>query len=182
MHKLIAAIAALIASVSIAYAATQVMYDNNYARDRAEIEDLQARYMFALDWQDADLYASTFTKDGVLDWAGGVVKGRDAIRKEVQGMKATFDKRAASEAPERPSRLRHFISNIVIKVHGDTATGRAYWFEFDDNIRDRRPYLGAYGHYDDEMRKVDGHWLFTRRRINNEMMDSRAAGNTNPAW
>ncbi|MEO6378117.1 MAG: hypothetical protein ABIO37_08850, partial [Caulobacteraceae bacterium] len=25
-----------------------------YAADRAEIENLQARYLFALDWQDAD--------------------------------------------------------------------------------------------------------------------------------
>ena len=36
-------------------------YDAQYARDRAEIEDLQARYLFALDWQDADAYAATFS-------------------------------------------------------------------------------------------------------------------------
>ena len=51
-----------------------------YAADRAEIEDLQARYMFALDWQDGAAYASTFAEDGVLDWAGGIVQGRAAPR------------------------------------------------------------------------------------------------------
>ena len=40
---------------------------SNYGEDRAEIEDLQARYLFALDFHDPDLYVSTFTEDGVLD-------------------------------------------------------------------------------------------------------------------
>jgi hypothetical protein len=153
-----------------------------FGADRTEIENLQARYMFALDWQDAAAYASTFTEDGVLDWAGGVSKGRDAIFKEVQGMRATFARREAADAPKRPARLRHFITNVVVKIDGDHATGRAYWFEIDDNTSTRAPIVSGYGHYDDDLRKVDGHWLFSRRRINNEVMDSRAAGMTNPAW
>ncbi|MEO5597256.1 MAG: nuclear transport factor 2 family protein [Novosphingobium sp.] len=44
----------------------------SYADDRAEIEDLMARYLFALDFFDADTYADTFTQDGVLDWAMGI--------------------------------------------------------------------------------------------------------------
>jgi len=40
---------------------------SSYAEDRAAIEDLQARYLFALDFHDPDLYVSTFTEDGVLD-------------------------------------------------------------------------------------------------------------------
>ena len=42
---------ALIALVACgaAWAATRFAYDNNYAKDRAEIEDLQSRYLFALD-------------------------------------------------------------------------------------------------------------------------------------
>ena len=158
------------------------MANLRYAADRAEIENLQARYLFALDWQDPDAYASTFAPEGVLDWAGGVVNGREAIRKEVVGMRATFVKRAADEAPKRPSRLRHMITSVVLKIDGDRATGRAYWFEIDNNTSTRAPIVSGYGHYDDELRKVDGRWLFTRRRINNEVMDSRAASMTNPAW
>jgi len=153
-----------------------------YAADRAEIENLQARYMFALDWQDPDAYASTFTDDGVLDWAGGVIKGRAAIAEEVRGMRATFARREGADAPKRPARLRHFISNVALKIDGDHAIGRAYWFEIDNNTSTRAPIVSGYGHYDDELRKVDGHWLFSRRRINNEVMESRAAGPTNPAW
>ena len=40
----------------------------SYGEDRAQIEDLQARYLFALDFHDPQLYASTFTPDGVLDY------------------------------------------------------------------------------------------------------------------
>jgi len=153
-----------------------------FAADRAEIENLQARYMFALDWQDPAAYASTFTEDGVLDWAGGVVNGRAAIFKEVQGMRTNFAKREAADAPKRPARLRHMITNVVLKFDGDHAVGKAYWFEIDNNTTGRWPVVSGYGHYDDELRKVDGHWLFARRRINNEIMESRAAGMTNPAW
>lgn len=154
--------------------------DRGHAGDRAEIQDLQARYLFALNWQDADAYAATFTEDGVLDWAGGIVHGREAIRKEVRGMRANFAKHEAADAPTRPAQLRHFITNVVLDFDGEHAIGRAYWFELNDDNRDRRPYVGGYGHYEDELRKVDGKWLFTRRKIYNEMMPSRTAGPKNP--
>ena len=32
-------------------------YSASYARHRAEIEDLVARYLFAMDWNDFDAYA-----------------------------------------------------------------------------------------------------------------------------
>ena len=54
----------------------QTRPDSSYGDDRAAIEDLQARYLFALDFHDPDLYVSTFTEDGVLDYGSGEVKGR----------------------------------------------------------------------------------------------------------
>ncbi|HTY94041.1 MAG TPA: nuclear transport factor 2 family protein, partial [Steroidobacteraceae bacterium] len=82
MHKGFLAFAAA-AAAGAAWAAATIAYDRNYAQDRAEIEDLQARYLFALDWEKPELYAQTFTSDGVLVWAGGTVKGRAAIVKEM---------------------------------------------------------------------------------------------------
>jgi hypothetical protein len=151
-----------------------------FAADRAEIEQLQAEYMFALDWQDADAYAATFTEDGVLDWAQGVCHGREAIREEAKGMYAHFARMAAAYAPERRPRLRHFISNVVLFIEGDTATGYAYWHEFNNDVRGRWPYLAGYGTYEDALRRVDGKWLFTRRKILNENMADRVAPEINP--
>ncbi|MEN9705110.1 MAG: hypothetical protein RLZZ393_989 [Pseudomonadota bacterium] len=162
-------------------AARKPAYDAQYAADRAEIEDLQSRYVFALDWQDADAYAATFAEDGVLDWAGGVIHGREAIRAEVRNMRAAFAKKEAADAPRRPSRLRHFTTNAVLKIDGDRATHVSYWVEFNNEVRDRWPFVGGYGHFEDELRKVDGRWLYARKKIFNEVMDSRAAGPQNPA-
>src|SRR6516165_11085897 len=59
---------------------------NSYAEDRAAIEDLQARYLFALDFHDPDLYVSTFTEDGVLDYVSGEVKGRQESKDVIARM------------------------------------------------------------------------------------------------
>jgi hypothetical protein len=53
---------------------------SSYAEDRAAIEDLQARYLFALDFHDPDLYVSTFTEDGVLDYGSGKSRGAKLSR------------------------------------------------------------------------------------------------------
>jgi hypothetical protein len=89
--------------------------------DRAAIEDLQARYLFALDFHDPDLYVSTFTSDGVLDYGSGEVKGREAIKDVIARMPAP-----ATTAGLRPAAARHNISNIAIKVDGNKATRRSY--------------------------------------------------------
>ena len=91
-----------------------------YGEDRAAIEDLQARYLFALDFHDPDLYVSTFTPDGVLDYGSGGVKGREAIKAVI----ARMPNPAATEG-RRAAAARHNISNIVIKVDGNKAAGRS---------------------------------------------------------
>ncbi len=156
---------------------------DNYADDRAKIENLQARYMFALDWRDADTYAACFTEDGVLDWARGVQKGRNEIRAMMNNTRDEEAKRAAeASATIRPASMRHSITNIVIKIDGDRAVGRAYWMEYN-NSKDRSvPVLGGYGHYEDELVKINGEWYFTKRKIYNEIRESRAAPAKSPAW
>jgi uncharacterized protein (TIGR02246 family) len=155
---------------------------SSYGEDRALIEDLQARYMFALDFRDAETYASTFTEDGVLDY-GPVVKGRDAIRKLIAQMAKTDADRAAQDSSGlRPAVGRHNISNIVIKIDGDKAVGRAYWFHYGNNNPKRTASLDSFGHYEDEMVKVDGKWLFSKRKIYNEQVADWAFKGGNPAW
>src|SRR5437867_10865249 len=92
---------------------------SSYAEDRAAIEDLQARYLFALDFHDPDLYVSTFTEDGVLDYGSGDVKGRQAIKDVIARMP-----NPAATAGLRTAAARHNISNIVIKGDGNKAVGR----------------------------------------------------------
>ena len=147
------------------------------------IEDLQARYMFALDFGDSDTYVSLFTEDGVLDVGDGETKGHDAIRKAISGMP---DKRAAQAARDAGSQHlptgRHNISNMVIKIDGNKALGKAYWFHYGNNNPKRTATFDGYGHYEDEMVKVKGKWFFSKRRIYNENRDVWAVKGSNPAW
>lgn len=154
-----------------------------YAEDRALIEDLQARYLFALDFYDLDTYVSTFTEDGVLDIIEYRVTGHDAIRKAIEDARAVFNL-SANEFPEGlySATGRHNITNIVIKIDGDRAYGRSYWFSYNNDNPERRPALEGYGHYEDEMVKVNGKWLFSKRVIYNEGVKEWIAPRENPAW
>ena len=74
MKKVFASIILLIVSAQ----AAAEKYPEGYAEDRAAIIDLQHRYVLAMDYFDADGYAAVFAENGVLDWAGGIVEGREA--------------------------------------------------------------------------------------------------------
>jgi hypothetical protein len=173
------ALAGLVLIFAVSYRSADAQA-GSYAEDRALIEELQARYMFALDFGDVDKYLSTFTPDGVLDIGDGEIRGHDAIRKIIGGM----PKEAASkDAPKlRPATGRHNITNIAIKVEGNKALGRAYWFHYSNNNPQRTAAFDGYGHYEDEMVKVKGQWLFTKRKIYNEGVEKWASKPGNPCW
>ena len=182
MHKFIvplsaaAAAAVLILTIS---SWTSAAATSSYAEDRAAIEDLQARYLFAMDFGDPDLYVTTFTEDGVLDIGNGEINGRKAIHDVI----AKMPNSRTSENGLRPASGRHNISNIALKVNGNKATGRAYWFHYSKNNPDRKSVFDGYGHYEDELVKVNGQWLFSKRRIYNEGRAEWAyKGTGNPAW
>lgn len=160
---------------------------SSYAEDRAQIEDLQARYMFALDFRDIDTYLSTFTEDGIVDIVGMKWQGHEEIREMLGGMSQNDPEGEAKPAAKEeqgpyPATGRHNITNIVLKIDGDKAEGRAYWFHYGNNNPERRAVLNSYGHYEDEMVKVDGQWLFSKRVIYNEQMAEWIGPAENPCW
>ncbi len=175
-------IAILVCLISIGLLAVYTVLNDSYAEDRAAIVDLQGRYLFAMDFQDAETYASTFAEDGVINWARGEIRGREAIYEFMSS--GTYNPTSGAEAGPWPAASRHFITNQVIKVEGDTATALTYWFQATNNTADRRTMvLGLFGHYEDELVKTDGRWYFKKRIIYNEGLDGRhKAGQGNPAW
>ena len=165
----------------LALLAAPASADSSYAEDRAAIEDLQARYMFGLDFRDPDAYAATFTEDGILDYGAGQIRGREAIAAMVQTMRDNDTAaRADNDSGLRAAVGRHNITNIVIEIDGDRATGTAYWFHYGNDNPDRAAQLNSFGHYEDELVKVDGEWLFSLRKIYNEQVAEWAAGFENP--
>jgi hypothetical protein len=145
----------------------------SYADDRAEIENLSNRYMVAVDAGDIETVMSTWADDGVLEWVGGVENGKAAIRKAMSNFGGARPVNIPEGATSRP-RTRHQIINHVIDVNGTTAKTIAYWFAFTNNTPQKDVQLLYFGHYEDELVKHNGHWLFKRRHVYNESESNRA--------
>ena len=159
-----------------------IVYGPSYGNDRAEIEDLMSRYLYAFDWQDAEAYAATFTDDGVLDFAGGVEQGHEELKQVMRDMAVREQTKADASFPPRRHRVRHYVTNLVLEIEGDTAHSTSYWWEFNNDARAGRPYLGTYGHYEDELVRQNGRWLFKRRKIFNEENAEMKATDDNPVY
>jgi ketosteroid isomerase-like protein len=144
-----------------------------YADDRAEIENLSNRYMVAVDAGDIETVMSTWAEDGVLEWVGGVEVGKEAIRKAMSNFGGARKVPIPEGATARP-RTRHQIINHVIDVNGDTAKTIAYWFALTNNTPQKDVQLLYFGHYEDELVRRDGRWLFKRRKVFNESQHNRA--------
>lgn len=152
---------------------------STYASDRAEIADLMARYLFAMDYHDAQAYAACFTEDGELDWAMGVIKGREAIRAEAEGFAASMGD-VFKDRYGHPAKLRHTVCHKAIRVEGDRAWNTGFWWEMSNGGPDGGVATPSFGVYEDELARVDGRWLFRRRKIFNEFLPGRESGGGNP--
>jgi len=160
-------------------AVSQPTYSASYAQDRAEIEDLMARYLFAMDYNDLDTYAQTFTEDGELEFASGATKGRDNIREIARQFKERIGS-VYKDEDGNPAVLRHVLAHSAIRVEGDKAWARSFWYEMANDGPGKTLKMGTFGIYEDEMVRQDGRWLFSKRRILNEFIPGRQSGPENP--
>lgn len=163
----------LLAMVLVTTCAMAEKYPDGYAEDRAAIIDLQNRYVLAMDYFDADGYAAVFAVDGVLDWAGGIVDGREAIREFMSA--GTYDLRTIGFEPaktpngrEWPSAVHHLVTNQVVTVEGNTAKAITYWMNYANNADRRQIQWLSFGSWEDEYVKIDGEWFFSLHKIFNE--------------
>ena len=120
--------------------------------DKDEINELLARYCFALDEERFEDMAALFTLDGVWETAFGTGTGRAGIVAQAQSI----------SQPGRPRRV-HLTTNIVIDLNGDQASVRSNWLLFQND--EDGPEIGSGGGYYDQMVKIGGQWLFRHRRI-----------------
>jgi uncharacterized protein (TIGR02246 family) len=132
--------------------------------DRAEIEELVARYVHALDTLDADAYEGVFTEDAVYELPGGVVHtGRAAIRKIVTDLQAA---RARNDAAGTPSpRLYHVMANSSIEIL-DATNARHQSYAQTVRAADNGQFIvGFMGRYEDVLVRIDGRWFIKSRKL-----------------
>jgi len=121
------------------------------AEDYIEIQQLVARYPYALD-QNPDeglSYANLFTPDAVFRQPR--TEGRQNLA------------RMASGAPHGAKYARHFLANHVIEVTPDGAVGKQYLVAVDIGESGQPSSIFLGGHYEDVYAKTPEGWRFKTR-------------------
>ena len=131
--------------------------------DRIAVEDVMARYVWAVDSLDADGYVAVFTDDAVIDSNGSISKGHTEIRKIVTGLIRRRDDNKAKGAPT--ANLYHVISSprITFPKPGE-ALYQSYW-QTVRRDKDGRMIAAAMGRSEDHLVKRDGRWLIQFRKL-----------------
>ena len=131
--------------------------------DRIAVEDVMARYVWAVDSLDPDGYVAVFSEDAIIDSNGSVSKGHGEIRKIVTGLMQRRDERRANALPT--SNLYHVISNVRISFpKPGEALHQSYW---QTVRRDKAGTMmaAAMGRSEDRLIKRNGEWLIQSRTL-----------------
>lgn len=131
--------------------------------DRIAVEDVMARYVWAVDSLDADGYVAVFTEDATIDSNGSISKGHAAIRGIVTGL---IQRRDANKAKGLPTaNLYHVVSNVRISFpKPGEALHQSYW----QTVRrdsDGKMTAAAMGRSEDRLVKRNGTWLIQSRTL-----------------
>ncbi|MEU8483313.1 nuclear transport factor 2 family protein [Streptomyces sp. NPDC048641] len=145
------------------------MTDFQAIADRVEIEALRGEFTDAAMMRDRPRLASLFTEDGVLRMPNVPIEltGREEILAGGERLQAQWD---------------FFVQNThpgMIRIDGDTATGRAYMQEI---ARVRNGLQGLnYAIYHDRYRRTDDGWKFTERVYEIRYLDTTPLTGSAPA-
>jgi ketosteroid isomerase-like protein len=130
--------------------------------DKLEIREVIERSVRCVDDGDAEGLAGLFEEDGVLQLAGTVFAGREALRTMFGGGTGRPRWSDPGRLLRQPGSM-HLTGNPVIDVDGDTATAET---DMVTLVRgeDSRARITLLARYRDRLRRaVDGRWLISSR-------------------
>ncbi|MGH8143714.1 MAG: nuclear transport factor 2 family protein [Steroidobacteraceae bacterium] len=127
---------------------------------RVQIEKLIHDYYSCLSAQCRNSHASEgsfYAPDGVNNVNGYIAKGPTAIN-------AQYKYVATQEVLPR-GKFDILITNLVIDVHGDSATAEDIWTGISSLTPESTPQFVEMGHEYVDLVKLDGRWYFKMRHI-----------------
>lgn len=134
--------------------------------DKDTIREVMAAYCHALDaCRFADV-ASLFAQDGIWTTDYGEAKGRRAIEDMLRSVVPV-----KGEGPQR----KHYITNIIIKVDGDSGRSVSDYLIVRESGPDLIPVMG--GTYRDEWVRQEGTWRFKRKELVHDIAGNMALKN-----
>lgn len=116
-------------------------------RDIEQIRKLIAVYNFAFDTRDEAGFTACWTEDGFAERHNSELQHRGHAQ-------------LAALVRDFPVDGRHLTTDLIIDLHGDTATTRSYMLYLDMGPPCE---ISMFGVYNDELVRVDGTWKFRRR-------------------
>lgn len=120
--------------------------------DKQAIHELMAHYADRIDANDPAGAAACFAEDGIgVYWQECI--GPKAIAERLTGILAHFH--ATS----------HHLSNVQIRLSGDTATAQSYVYAFHRVVEAPDKPMHVWGRWVDELARIDGQWKFKRREV-----------------
>jgi uncharacterized protein (TIGR02246 family) len=131
--------------------------------DRIAVEDVMARYVWAVDSLDPEGYVAVFTEDATIDSNGNISKGHQEIREIVTGLIRRRDDNKAKGLPT--ANLYHVISSVRITFPQPAeAVHQSYW-QTVRRDKDGRMIAAAMGRSEDRLVKRNGRWLIQSRKL-----------------
>jgi hypothetical protein len=126
--------------------------------DRAAIEVLITGYYTNFGGGVESRIGEYYAEDGEMILGQNHYRGIDAIKGAYAAVPA--------DAPQRRSfALNILISNMLVTVHGDTATARLVFTETTTEKQGEAPKILTQGREFDTVVKRNGRWLFLTRQI-----------------
>ena len=122
--------------------------------DRVEIEELMARYAWALDTGDFDGYADCFHADGWLEhWPQGRCVGRDGLKRATDSL--WYDR------PDHYLGRQHRMSQVLMTPEGDNGVRiKCFWSILQHDVKTFENRVFGMGTWDTLAEKRDGEWRF----------------------
>lgn len=125
--------------------------------DRYAIEHLYSAYNRYIDSDRIDEWVELFAPDGVYV-SSDTYTGRAAL--------ADFGReRAAKQATSPLRNAQHWNGSVLLEEDGDLVRGSCYLVRFAVDRETGSKQVVTLGHYEDEIVRHAGGWVFARRQV-----------------